>query len=156
MIKLEADLADMTRLLFAEQIAGAANVEVVRGKREAGTQRIERLQNLQTLLGTFREFLSRRRGDIGISARLGTTDPAAKLIELGKAEHIGAMYDQRVRIRHVEAGLDDRSRKQDVVFALVERRHHVLELRRRHLTRGPGEDEIGHSLAQKLGNVVEI
>jgi len=31
----------MARLLLAEQVAGAANVEIVRGERESGAQRIE-------------------------------------------------------------------------------------------------------------------
>ena len=51
LIELEADLADMARLLLAEQIAGAADVEVVAGQHEAGAERIERLQHLQPLLG---------------------------------------------------------------------------------------------------------
>ncbi len=66
------------------------------------------------------------------------------------------MHDQRIGVRHVETGFDDRGRQQDVIFAFVERRHHVFEFGRRHLSRGAGEDEIGHRLAQKLRNVVEI
>ncbi len=39
----------MAGLLLAEQIARAANIEIMAGKLEAGTQRIERLQHLQPL-----------------------------------------------------------------------------------------------------------
>jgi len=35
LIKLEADLLDMAGLFLAEQIAGAANVEIMRGKLES-------------------------------------------------------------------------------------------------------------------------
>ena len=59
LVKLEADLLDVAGLLVAEQIAGAANVEVVRGKLEAGAERIERLQHLQPPLGL--------RGDLACS-----------------------------------------------------------------------------------------
>ena len=39
LVELEADLADLARLLLAEQVAGAADVEIVAGQREAGAQR---------------------------------------------------------------------------------------------------------------------
>ena len=46
LIELEADLLDVAGLLVAEEIAGAADVEIVRGKLEAGAERVERLQHL--------------------------------------------------------------------------------------------------------------
>ena len=48
----------MTRLLLAEQIASAANIEVVRSELEARTERVERLQDLQPALGLRRDRLS--------------------------------------------------------------------------------------------------
>jgi hypothetical protein len=47
LVELEADLLDMAGLFLAEQVAGAADVEVVAGELEAGAERIERLQHLQ-------------------------------------------------------------------------------------------------------------
>ena len=38
LVQLEADFLDMPRLLVAEQIAGAANIEIVAGELEAGAQ----------------------------------------------------------------------------------------------------------------------
>ena len=63
-----------------------------------------------------------------IGADLRAADAAAQLIELREAEHVGAMHDQRVGARNVEAGFDDRGRQQDVVFAVVEGADLVLEL----------------------------
>jgi hypothetical protein len=40
LVELDADLADMAGLLFAEQVAAAADVEVVAGKLEAGPQAV--------------------------------------------------------------------------------------------------------------------
>ncbi len=51
LVELEADFLDMAGLFLAEQIARAANVEIVAGKLEAGAERIERLQHLQAALG---------------------------------------------------------------------------------------------------------
>ena len=42
LVELEADLPDVARLLVAEQVAGAADVEVVAGELEAGAQAVER------------------------------------------------------------------------------------------------------------------
>ena len=42
LVELEADFADMAGLLVAQQIAGAADVEVVAGELEAGAQRVQR------------------------------------------------------------------------------------------------------------------
>ena len=50
LVELEADLADVAGLLLAEQVAGAADVEVVARQREAGAERVERLQHLEALL----------------------------------------------------------------------------------------------------------
>ena len=81
-----------------KQVAGAADVEVVRGEREAGAERVQRLQYLQTLLGAFAERLADGDGEIGVGARFDATDAAAQLIELREAEHFGAVHDQRVGV----------------------------------------------------------
>ena len=59
LVELEADLLDVAGLLLAEQIAGAADVEIVRGELEAGAERVERLQHLEPPL--------RLRGDAACS-----------------------------------------------------------------------------------------
>ena len=59
LIELEADLLDVAGLLLAEQIAGAADVEIVGGELEAGAERVERLQHLQPALGL--------RGDLALA-----------------------------------------------------------------------------------------
>ena len=118
LIELEADFLDVAGLLLAEQIAGAADIEVVRGELEARAQRLQRLQHFQPPLGLRRDLLLRRQREQRIGAQLRAPDPAAQLIELRQPEHVGAVHDQRVGGRDIEAGLDDRGRKQDVVFAV--------------------------------------
>ena len=56
LVKLEADFLDMAGLLVAEKIAGAADIEIVRGELEAGAERIERLQHLEPALGLRRDL----------------------------------------------------------------------------------------------------
>jgi hypothetical protein len=45
LVQLEADFLDMPGLFLAEQIAGAANIQIVRGELEAGAERLQRLQH---------------------------------------------------------------------------------------------------------------
>ena len=159
LVELVADLLDVAGLLVAEQVAGAADVEVVRGELEAGAERVERLQHLEPPLGLDGQRLVGRHGEERIGARLRAADAAAQLVELGQAEHVGAMHDQGVGGRDVEAGFDDRRREQDVVLALVEGRHHVLELAGRHLAvRRPRPSPPGTSLVEErldLGDVLD-
>ena len=54
LVKLVADFLDVAGLLLAEQIAGAADVEIVRGELETGAERIERLQHLEPALAPAR------------------------------------------------------------------------------------------------------
>ena len=49
LIELDADLADVARLLRTQQVAGAPDVEIVAGQREAGAQLIEGLHHFQAL-----------------------------------------------------------------------------------------------------------
>ena len=158
LVELEADLLDVAGLLFAEQIAGAADVEVVRGELEAGAEVLQRLQHLQPPLRLRRDLALRRQREQRIGAQFRAPHAAAQLIELRQAEHIGAMHDQRVGVRNVEAGFDDRGRQQDVVLAVVERRHDVFDHRRRHLAVRDRDLHLRHMLVEEilcLGEIVD-
>ena len=48
-VEREADGLDLAALPFAEQLAGAANLEVVRRQREARAELLERLDGLEAL-----------------------------------------------------------------------------------------------------------
>ena len=52
---------------------------------------------------------------------VAAADAAADLVELGQPELVGALDDQRVRLRDVEARLDDRRRDEHVRVAGEER-----------------------------------
>ena len=91
-----------------------------------------------------------------IGAQLGAADAAAELVDLRQPEHVGAVHDQRVGGRDVEAGFDDRGREQHVELAVVERRHHVLERGRRHLAVGDGDAHLGHVLVEEVLGVGEV
>ncbi|MNQ95720.1 hypothetical protein D3C85_1112900 [compost metagenome] len=126
LIQLDPDLADMARLLVAQQVAAAALIQIVTGQLEAGAQIVQRLQHLQTLLGRQAQRPFGVRRQIGECPRLGPSDTASDLVQLGQAEHVGAVDDQRVGRRNVDAALDNGGRDQDVITAVVEGAHHVF------------------------------
>ena len=136
LVEFEADLLDVPRLLVAEQVAGAADVEVVAGELESGAEAVEIGEHLQPLLGRFGDRAVGRRGQIGIGAGLRAPDAAAQLVELGEPEPVGAVDDERVRARDIEPALDDRRRQQHVILAVVEGAHALLDLGRRSSGRG--------------------
>ncbi len=96
------------------------------------------------------------RGEERIGALLGASDAAAQLIELRQAEHVGAMDDQRVGGRDIEAGFDDGGRQQHVELAVVEAAHDVFELGRRHAAMRHAELDLGNMVAQEVGLFLEI
>ena len=70
-------------------------------------------------------------GQIGVAALLAATDAASELVQLTEAEHIGAMDQQRIDRRHVQAAFDDIGGQQNIVFAIAELGHHAFEFGRR-------------------------
>ena len=49
-----------------------------------------------------------REHEIGVGLVLRAADAAAELVEIGEAEAVGAVDDDRVGVRDIEAALDDR------------------------------------------------
>ncbi len=86
---------------------------------------------------------------------LAAADAPADLVRLGQAEQVGAIDDQGVRLRDVEARLDDRRRAEHVVIAAQELEHDLLELPVAHLPVGHADAHLGHEPAQLLGRLVD-
>ena len=78
----------------------------------------------------------RRNQQVGVGAAIRSADAAAQLIELRQAVAIGAVDDDRVGVRDVEAVLDDRRREQHVVLVRDEVDHHASRARPRPSGRG--------------------
>ena len=76
------------------------------------------------------------------------SDPAAQLMQLGEAELVGAMHDDSVRRRHVDAGFDDGGAEQDVRALRHEIAHYLFQVAFMHLTVGDGDARFGQQLFQ--------
>src|SRR3546814_9416268 len=60
-------------------------------------------------------------------------DATAQLVQLREAEMLGAIDQNRVGARYVDAGLDDRGADQDVEALVIEVEHHLFEFALAHL-----------------------
>src|SRR5258707_13550881 len=76
------------------------------------------------------------------------TDAAAELVQLREAELVGAMDDDGVGGRDIDAGLDDGRAQQHVAALAGEVAHHPLELALAHLARGDRETPLRQEVAE--------
>ncbi len=108
-VHLETDGGDLPGLVGAEQVAGAAQLQVVAGDAESGAELGQFLQYPQPFARLVGQASLAGDQQVGVGAPVGAADPAAQLIELGEAETVGAVDDDGVGARDVEAVLDDRA-----------------------------------------------
>src|SRR5690606_9226537 len=132
-VEREADRLNLAALTLAEQLAGAADLEVVRREGEARAELPERLDGLEPLRGIRRQRARGRRDHVRIGLMMRAADAAAQLMQLRQTEPVRAVDDDRVRGRDVDAALDDRRADEHVDLAVIEREHDFLERALRHL-----------------------
>ncbi len=124
----------MPALLAAQEIAGAADLQVERRHAEAAAEIAELLDRRQPLARNRRQRLLRRNQQVGVRGTVRPAHTASELVQLRESVPVRAVDDDRVRVRDVEAVLDDRGREQDVEPPLHEAKHRPLELVLAHLT----------------------
>ena len=103
----EPDLRHLAALLLAEELAGAADLEVVGREHEAGAKLLHRLDGLEPLGRIARERFARWGDEVRVSAMVRAADPAAQLMELRQAHVVGAIDHDGVGRGNVDAALDD-------------------------------------------------
>ena len=146
----------MARLVAAEQVARAADLEVAHRDLEPGTELgllADRLQPLVRLLG---DGPVGREEEVRVGPLAGATHPTPELVELAEAEAVGPVHDERVDRRHVDAALHDRGAHEHVVLVLPEVEHHPLEPALVHLPVRHRDARLGDERAHVLGHEVDV
>ena len=85
-----------------------------------------------------------------------TPDAAAELVQLGEPEVIGAVDQDRVGARDVDAVLDDGGGDQHVELAAHERAHRLLDLHLGHLAVADRDLGAGREAAQPVGQHLKL
>ena len=106
---------------------------------------------LEPLAGLLAHPLAAAVEQVRVGAPRRPPDAAAELVELGEPERVGPVDDDRVRVRDVEAGLDDRRADEDVGLAGGERDHHALEVALGHLAVADDEPRVRQQPPELLG-----
>jgi hypothetical protein len=82
-------------------------------------------------------------------------DAAAQLVQLGEAEAVGAVDDDGVGRRDVDAALDDGRAQQHVEPLRGEIAHHALEIALAHLAVRHGDARLGQELREPLAHALD-
>ena len=155
-IEVEAHPLDVSGLLTAQQVAGPADLEVLHRHLHARTQLGVGGQGRQPIVGGLGQLCLRRVEEVGIGPFPASSHPAAQLVELREAEAVGVVDDQRVRIRDVDAGLDDGRAHEHVVLLLPEVDDDLLEAVFVHLAVGDGDPRLGHEFGEVAGHGFDV
>jgi hypothetical protein len=151
-VQVEADLLDLAALRFAEHLAGAADLQVVHGEEEAGTEFLHGLDRLEPALRLGARLGAAVGEQVGVGLVVRAADAAAQLVQLGQAELVGAVDEDGVGVRIVDAGLDDGRAQQQVVALLGEVAHDALQLALGQLAVADDDARLGQQLRQALAH----
>src|ERR1700694_3941550 len=98
----------MSVLLPAEQVSCAAKFEIERCDTESCAERAEFLEGGKTPGRQRRERNILGDEQVGVGTLVRASHAPAKLVQLGKAETVGAIDEDRVCARNVEAIFNNR------------------------------------------------
>ena len=154
-VRLEADRADEARLRRAEQVAGAANLEVAHRDLQPAAEVRELADRFEPRLRVFGQRLVRLVEQERVRLVVRAPDAAAQLVELREAELVGVVDDDRVDVGNVDPVLDDRRRDEHVDLAVDEARHDRLELVLAHLPVADRDARLRHQLLERARDAVD-
>ena len=137
------------------RLPGAADLQVLHGDVHARADLGVLGHGGQPLVRRLGQRALGRVQEVRVGALAAAADPAAQLVQLGQAVHVGPVDDQGVGVRDVQAGLDDRGRDQDVVVPLPEVDHDLFQLVLVHLPVRDGDPGLGHQLGQLGGDLAD-
>src|SRR4029077_3643976 len=93
----------MPMLLPAKQVSCAAEFEIEGGDTESCAQGAELLERGEPPRRQRRKGNVLRNKQVGVCALVGASHPSTELIQFGKAEAVGAIDEDRIGARDVEA-----------------------------------------------------
>ena len=101
-VRVEPDRRDVPVLLRAEQVAGAADLQVAERDLEAAAERLVLADRGQPFVRLVGQLARRREEEVAERPLGGAPDAPAQLVHLRQAQQVRGVDDQRVRVRHVQ------------------------------------------------------
>jgi len=124
-------------------LKGDADLQIPERELEPRAEFGQLLERPEPPLGLIVDPAVGRDEQVGVRLLALPAHPSTELIELGQAEPVGAVDDDRVRRRDVEARLHDRGRDQDVRLPRDELDHRGFQLALAHLAMGHDHAGVG-------------
>ena len=145
----------MAVLVVAEDVAGAAHVEVVLCHSHAGAKLRVLHEHLEPPLGVGRQAARVGNKEVAVGAIAAPPHPSAELVELRQAELVGMVDEHGVGGRDVDARLNDGRGDEHIDPMGDEVHHHLLELIILHLCVADADARLGHHPPDLVGQTVD-
>ena len=145
----------MTALGAAEEVAGAAQLQVAQRDAEPGPEAGVLLEGVEALAGLGVDRLLLRYEEERVALARRAPDAAAQLVQLRDAEVVRPVNEDGVRAGDVEAAFDDGRGEKHVRVAAREAAHLLGEDRRGHLAVGDLDLRLRNERAQPRGHLVD-
>src|ERR1017187_7340144 len=116
-VEFKPDGGDVAALFRTEKISRAANLQIAHGNFESAAERGVLLHRADAFAHVGEQARMARQEQIRISLMLVAPNAAAQLVKLAQTKTVGAVNDDRVRVRNIEAALDDGRGQQNVRLA---------------------------------------
>ena len=113
---------------------------------------LDRIEAALRLLGQASDVVDQQ---VGIGLVVRPAHAPAQLVQLRQTELVRPVHDDRVRGRHVDAGLDDGRAQQDVVALRHEVAHDLFEVALVHLSVRHADARLGQQLGQHRHAVLD-
>ena len=124
----------MPALRRTQQIASAANLQIAQRQPKPRTQRAVLLHGGQPLPPLFVHMSLIRQQQVGIGLMRGTSHTPAQLVQIRQTKPVGAMNENGIGARNVEAALHNRGAEQHIAGTALKIAHNARKLPCRHLS----------------------
>ena len=101
-VQLESHRGDLAVLLLAEQVAGAANLEVAHRQLESGAEVLQVADDVESLVGLLGQRPRGRIHHVRVGALPRAADATAQLVQLREPESVRVVDDDGVGVGNVE------------------------------------------------------
>ena len=138
-VKMKTDRVDMTALLGADDVSRSADLKIADGKLKSRSEMGVAADCLHPPAGIAGHHPGGREKQIRIRLPVPPPDTAAQLMQFRKSEHVGPLDNHGVRVRDVDAGLDDGRTDKDVDGPVNKLFHNHFEFISAHLAVGDSD-----------------
>ena len=156
LVGLVSQIGDETALFGPQEIAGAADVEILHSDVDAAAEVGKTLDGLEAAATVVGQGTEGRRHEIAEGFLTTATHTTAHLVQVGKSEVLGVVDEDGIGVRHVDAVFDDGGGEEDVKLVIDKIEDDFLKFGGFHLSVADHDACIGHVFANEVLDVGEL